>query len=91
MSVLRGRERGPASLSGGINRGVPHPDPKRAMDAMRGSPPEDDRVLELIAAHCRSLDPDTPPARERLEAALGVELTHMLLYALAPHPRERAA
>jgi hypothetical protein len=46
----------------------------------------------LIAAHCRSLDPDTPSARERLDDALGAELATKLVFALAgEHPRERRA
>jgi hypothetical protein len=44
----------------------------------------------LIAAHCRSLDPATPKARERLAEALGPELAGRLVFALAPlHARER--
>lgn len=62
------------------------------MDGLRGSSPHQERALELIAAHCRSLDPAAPSARERLEEALGPELTHKLLFALVSHqPRERAA
>lgn len=46
--------------------------------------------LELLAAHCASLDPDTATARERLDEALGPELARKLVFALsagAPQPR----
>lgn len=39
---------------------------------------------QLLAAHCRNLDPEAPTARERLEQALGRELASKLLFALAP-------
>jgi hypothetical protein len=32
--------------------------------------------------HCASLDPDTPTARERLDAALGAELAQKLVFGL---------
>jgi hypothetical protein len=32
--------------------------------------------------HCASLDPDTPSARERLDAALGAELAQKLVFGL---------
>jgi cytochrome c553 len=52
----------------------------------------DDDALRRIAAHCRSLDPAAPTARERLEDALGVELARKLVFALATgRPRERRA
>jgi hypothetical protein len=41
------------------------------------------RGLLLLSAHCRSLDPGAPTAQERLERALGPELAHVLLFALA--------
>jgi hypothetical protein len=41
------------------------------------------RGLALLAAHCASLDPDTPSARDRLEVALGAELAHKLVFALS--------
>jgi hypothetical protein len=41
------------------------------------------RGLELLAAHCASLDPDAPSARERLDAALGAELAKKLVFALS--------
>ena len=45
--------------------------------------------LELLAAHCASLDPYTPTARERLDEALGSELARKLVFALcAGAPRE---
>jgi hypothetical protein len=47
----------------------------------------------LLLAHCASLDPDTPTARERLDKALGLELAHKLVFALRtgspPRIRER--
>ena len=46
----------------------------------------------LLAAHCRSLDPDAPSARERLTEALGVELAAKLVFALSSgSPGERFA
>ena len=39
--------------------------------------------MELLLAHCASLDPDAPTARERLEEALGRELARKLVSALA--------
>ncbi len=45
--------------------------------------------LDLLAAHCANLDPDTPTARERLDVALGPELARKLIFALAAGaPRE---
>ena len=38
--------------------------------------------LDLLVAHCRSLDPDARTARGRLDALLGEELAHMLVFAL---------
>ena len=40
-------------------------------------------TLARIAAHCRSLDPEEPTARARLDAALGPELAAKLVFALA--------
>jgi len=37
----------------------------------------------LLLAHLASLDPATPPARERLEDALGPELAQKLVRALS--------
>ena len=48
------------------------------MDAVRK-----DRGLALLAAHCLSLDPDAQTARQRLDASIGPELAHMLVFALA--------
>jgi hypothetical protein len=53
---------------------------------------QEERGCALVAAHARSLDPDTPTARERLEELLGPELTGKLLFALAPgSERDRCA
>jgi hypothetical protein len=38
----------------------------------------------LLSAHCRSFDPLSPTARERLEEEIGGELARMLVSALAP-------
>jgi hypothetical protein len=42
-----------------------------------------DRGLSLLAAHCLSLDPHARTARQRLDAAIGPELAHMLVFALS--------
>jgi hypothetical protein len=42
-----------------------------------------ERGIELLVAHCASLDPDAPTARDRLEEALGPELARRLVAALA--------
>jgi hypothetical protein len=47
--------------------------------------------LCLLAAHLRSLDPQTPAARERLEERLGPQLTQKLVFALSPGQRGRRA
>lgn len=54
---------------------------------MRDLPPQPPNAdgLSLLAAHCRSLDPRVPSARERLEVAIGPELARMLVFALVPH------
>jgi len=50
------------------------------------------RGLVLLIAHCRSLDPDAPSARERLIEALGAELAARLGVALSSgSPGERFA
>jgi hypothetical protein len=38
----------------------------------------------LLVEHCLAFDPepDRPPAKDRLEAALGEDLTHRLVFAL---------
>jgi hypothetical protein len=38
-----------------------------------------DRGLELLAAHCASLDPETATARERLDEVVGPDLARMLV------------
>lgn len=48
------------------------------------------REDELLRAHCRSLDPDAATAEERLQEALGPELAHKLLFALAQRLRRAA-
>ena len=40
------------------------------------------RGMELLEAHLRSLDPDEPTARERLEDALGETLARELVLSL---------
>jgi hypothetical protein len=49
------------------------------------------RRAGLLAAHIQSFDPESLQARERLEAELGTELTHKLVFALAAHKPERRA
>jgi hypothetical protein len=56
------------------------------MNAAPSSPGR--RGLDLLAAHCASVDlllrdRDVPPARERLEAALGTDLASKLVFALS--------
>jgi hypothetical protein len=58
---------------------------------MHEQPQPKTRGLRLLAAHLRSLDPDAPSPRERLEQALGPQLAHTLLFALAPGARSRRA
>ena len=41
-----------------------------------------DRGLALLVAHCASLDPAAPTARERLEEKLGADLARKLVFAL---------
>jgi len=48
------------------------------------------RGLALLVAHCASLDPDAPSARERLEALLGSELAGRLVTALSRGASSRA-
>lgn len=40
------------------------------------------RGSQLLVAHMRSLDPDEPTARERLEEALGEDLARQLVFVL---------
>jgi len=49
------------------------------------------RGLALLRAHLDSLGLEAPTARERLEAQLGAELAHKLLFALAPRSQSRRA
>ena len=49
------------------------------------------RGSRLLAAHLESLDPQAVPARKRLDAELGNELAHKLVFALAARPRDRRA
>jgi hypothetical protein len=49
------------------------------------------RGVRLLAQHLESLDPDTMPARERLEEALGTELARKLVFALATRGPAKAA
>ena len=42
-----------------------------------------ERGLALLVAHCASLDPDSPSARERLDDLLGPELARKLVFALS--------
>jgi hypothetical protein len=59
---------------------------------MNAAPPSPRRRgLELLAAHCASLDPDAPSARERLDTALGRELAQQLVASLSSAGRERFA
>jgi hypothetical protein len=50
---------------------------------MNAVPPQQSgRGLALLIQHCASLDPDTPSARERLDAALGADLAQKLVFGL---------
>jgi hypothetical protein len=49
-----------------------------------------ERVLALLAAHCTSFDRDASTAREQLDAALGPELAHKLVFALSSDAGLRA-
>jgi hypothetical protein len=49
------------------------------------------RGVRLLAQHLESLDPETVPARERLEEELGTELARKLVFALATRRRAKAA
>lgn len=57
------------------------------MDAV---PSHSQRGTALLLAHLASLDPATPPARERLEHALGPELARKLVYALSSGAPQRS-
>lgn len=47
------------------------------------------RGLALLAAHCISLDPDSTPARVRLDEALGPDLAWKLVFALSSGTQSR--
>jgi hypothetical protein len=49
-----------------------------------------DRGLRLLLAHCASLDPAAPTARERLDEKLGPELARKLVFALAGREHDEA-
>jgi hypothetical protein len=49
-----------------------------------------DRGLALLVAHCASLDPAAPTARERLDEKLGPELARKLVFALAAREHDDA-
>jgi hypothetical protein len=49
-----------------------------------------ERGLTLLLAHCASLDPETPTARQRLEVTLGPDLAHKLVFALCSGTASRA-
>jgi hypothetical protein len=49
------------------------------------------RGVRLLERHLESLDPETIPARERLEEELGPELARKLVFALAPRRPAKAA
>jgi hypothetical protein len=49
------------------------------------------RGVRLLAQHLESLDPESVPARERLDDELGPELARKLVFALAtPRPVKAA-
>jgi hypothetical protein len=48
-----------------------------------------ERGLALLVAHCASLDPDAPTARERLDEVLGPVLTEKLVFALSSGTQSR--
>jgi hypothetical protein len=49
-----------------------------------------ERGLAFLLAHCASLDPDSPTARERLDEALGPDLAQKLVFALSSGTKSRA-
>lgn len=55
----------------------------------RASEPARGRGLPLLVAHCASLDPDVPTARERLDLVVGPELAWKLVFALCTPPPVR--
>ena len=48
-----------------------------------------ERGLALLVAHCASLDPDSPTARERLGEVLGPVLAEKLVFALSSGTQSR--
>jgi hypothetical protein len=48
-----------------------------------------ERGLALLHAHCASLDPSTPTARERLGDTLGPALADKLVFALSSGTQSR--
>ena len=48
-----------------------------------------ERGLALLVAHCASLDPDAPTARDRLVEALGPALAEKLVFALSSGTESR--
>ena len=59
------------------------------MDLSAGTP-QRKAGLDLLAAHLVGLDPETEPARDRLEHAIGPKLAGFLVSALVPHPCAQA-
>jgi hypothetical protein len=53
------------------------------MGTLSHRPDTERRGAALLLAHCANLDPHTATARERVEALLGPELAHVLIFALA--------
>jgi hypothetical protein len=75
----------PASLPSGIAGGVGGDDRERAV-TVNISPPQNGKAVSRLLDHCtRSADlaEAKPEARERLEAALGGELSRRLVGALS--------
>ena len=56
---------------------------------MNAVPAHPQRGTALLLAHLASLDPDTPPARQRLDDALGPELARKLVWALSSGAPQR--
>lgn len=48
-----------------------------------------DRGLALLIAHCASLDPNAPTARERLDDVIGPDLAQKLVFALSTGTKSR--
>ena len=56
---------------------------------MNAVPAQPQRGTALLLAHLASLDPATPPARQRLDDALGPELARKLVWALSSGAPQR--